>query len=99
MGADTPSAAKSKNDLEVWIDDSLSFDLNVKNQVAKSNRLFDLIRRAYTYLDVNTMKRLFTPLERPCLVYAVTVWSLRLLHNRRIIEDVFRSHQGRGGVE
>jgi hypothetical protein len=38
-------------DIGVFVDENLSFNKHIQNQVNKANSIMGLIRRTYTYLD------------------------------------------------
>ena len=48
------------------------------------------IRRSFQYLDVETMRQLFTSLVRPHLEYANVVWAPRMKKDINLIEGVLR---------
>ena len=64
-----------EKDLGVVIDSELSFEDHVFQKVVKANNIVGMIRRAFTYLDGESFKRLFVALVRPHLEYAQAVWS------------------------
>ena len=90
MGPAVLESTNVEKDLGVWIDEDLSFEHHIETQVAKANRMVGLIRRTFTYLDTETMTKLFTALVRPHLEYAVTAWSPCTLGAQRKIEGVLR---------
>ena len=63
-----------EKDLGVHVDPSLTFSAHCKQQVNKANRLLGLIRRSCTYIDGDSLVKLFTALVRPHLEYANAVW-------------------------
>ena len=58
-----------EKDLGVHVDPSLTFSAHCEQQVNKGNRLLGLIRRSYTYLDGDSLVKLFPALVRPHLEY------------------------------
>ena len=81
----------NERDLGVHVDPGLIFNKHVEQeQVNKANRLLRLTRHAYTYMDGNTLVRLFTSLIRPILEYANIAWSPILEHDQDILESVQR---------
>ena len=79
-----------ERDLGVHVDSQLKFQKEIQNRIKKGNTIVGLIRRTFTYLDENMMKRLFTSLVRPVLEYANTVWSPYLAKDIRDIESIQR---------
>ena len=61
-------------DLGVITDSKLKFSSHMVNQVEKGNRMMDLIRRSYNFLDIVSFKYLFISLVRPHVEYCVTIW-------------------------
>ena len=59
-------------------------------QVSKANSMLGLIRASYTYLDGESMKKLFMALVRPQIEYSATVWRPRTKADRIKVEDVLR---------
>lgn len=84
------ASSSEEKDLGVLVDDKLKFSPHIEAQVAKANRLLGLIRRAYTYMDKDIMKKLFSALVRPHLEYSAAVWRPKLKADQRKIEDVLR---------
>jgi hypothetical protein len=56
--------------LRVFVDENLSFNKHIQNQVNKANSIMGLIRRTCTYLDEQSFKYLFQALVRPHIEYA-----------------------------
>ena len=79
-----------EKDLGVYVDNGLNFSKHVEIQVNKANRILGLIRRSYEYIDIETMKLLFTSLVRPHLEFANSVWSPRYVKDKVLIEGVLR---------
>jgi hypothetical protein len=48
-----------EKDIGVFVDENLSFNKYIQNQVNKANSIMGLIRRTYTYLDEQSFKYLF----------------------------------------
>jgi hypothetical protein len=59
----------------VLVDETLSFNKHIQNQVNKANSMMGLIRRTHTHLDEQSFKYLFQALVRPHIEYAEAVWS------------------------
>ena len=77
-------------DLGVIFDNNLKFPSHIINQVNKANRLMELIRRSYTYLDKNSFRYLFYALVRPHLEYCVSIWYPFLKKDDGLIENLLR---------
>ena len=48
-----------EKDLGVNVDNKLKFDGHTEKQVNKANKMLGMIRRAYTYLDTDSMNTLY----------------------------------------
>ncbi|XP_077980268.1 uncharacterized protein LOC144435555 [Glandiceps talaboti] len=79
-----------EKDLGVFVDTELKFSPHVQKQENKANQILGLIRRSFTYLDKESLKRLFIALVRPHLEYANVVWSPRFVKDCNLIENVLR---------
>jgi hypothetical protein len=79
-----------KKDIGVFVDENLSFNKHIQNQVNKANSIMGLIRRTYTYLDEQSFKYLFQALVRPHIEYAEAVWSPFKVGDIEKIENVQR---------
>ena len=79
-----------KKDLGVHVDPSLTFSAHCEQQVNKANRLLGLIRRSYTYIDGDSLVKLFTALVRPHLEYANAVWYPVYKKDSTLLENVQR---------
>ena len=66
------------------IDEQLSFDEHICRKV----RIANLVRRTFTFLDKDTLKKLFISLVRPHLEYGQSVWSPFLMKHINMIEQV-----------
>jgi len=60
-------ATDLEKDLGVYVDTGLTFSTHCDKAVNKANKILGLIRRSYTFLDLTTMKLLFTSIVRPHL--------------------------------
>ena len=80
----------SEKDLGVEVDNELKFSKHIETQVAKANRILGQIRRSFNFMDIETMRLLFTSLVRPHLEYANVVWAPRLQKDINLIEGVLR---------
>ena len=86
----TLQTSNSEKDLGVEVDNELKFSKHIETQVSKANRILGQIRRTFQYLDIETMRQLFTSLVRPHLEYANVVWAPRLKKDANLIEGVLR---------
>ena len=78
----------NERDLGVHVDPGLIFNKHVEQTVNKANRLLGLVRRDYTYMDSNSLVKLFSSLIRPILEYANVAWSPILKHDQDLLENV-----------
>ncbi len=63
---------------------------DVETVTSKANRMLGMIRRAYTYMDGGTIKKLYTSLIRPILEYGNAAWVPSLKREQQQIENVQR---------
>ena len=75
MGATTLATTTSEKDLGVNVDTELTFEKHIETVVNQANRMLGLIRRSYTYLDSQSLPKLYTSLVRPTLEYANAAWT------------------------
>ena len=68
-----------EKDLNVIIDENLSFEQHIAEKIKKANSIMSVIRRTMEHLDCHNFKLLFTALVRPHLEYANSVWSPQLV--------------------
>ena len=80
----------NERDLGVQIDPDLKFNQHVETVTSKANRMLGMIRRAYTYKDGGTIKKLYTSLIRPILEYGNAAWVPSLKREQQQIENVQR---------
>ena len=90
MGAETLATTTSENDLGVYVDTELTFEKHIETVVNQANRMLGLIRRSYTYLDSQSLLKLYTSLVRPTLEYANAAWTPILRRNQILLENVQR---------
>ena len=83
-------SVQNEKDIGVTFDQSLEFDLHIKEKVNKANSMFAVVRRSYKYLDVVTFKLLYKSLVRSQLEYASSVWSPYKIKHIEAIENVQR---------
>jgi ribonuclease P/MRP protein subunit RPP40 len=79
---------KEEKDLGIWMDTNLKFSGHVTHAVNKANQLLGLIRRSFTYLDILTIKQLYTAMVRPHLEYGNVVWHPRLKKDVKLLEKI-----------
>ncbi len=78
----------NEKDLGVHVDANLTFEHHVEIVVNKANRMLGMIRRAYTFLDVPTLTKLYTSLIRPLLEYSNFAWTPVLKRDQLLLENV-----------
>jgi hypothetical protein len=78
----------AERDLGVWVDDTMSSDSHVGYAVSKANQILGLIRRTFTYMDADLMKKLYISLVRPHLEYANVIWHPHLKRQVELLERV-----------
>ena len=79
-----------KKDLGVYVDTELTFEKHIETVVNQANRMLGLIRRSYTYLDSQSLLKLYTSLVRPTLEYANAAWTPILRRDKILLENVQR---------
>jgi len=79
-----------EKDLGVLIDPTLTFSSHCEAQVGKANRILGMIRRTYSYLDNNSLVKLYTSLVRPRLEYGYPAWSPLYKKDCILLENVQR---------
>ena len=79
-----------EKDLGVVFDEFISFDSHIQKAVNKANQMVGLIKRAFTYLDKETLLLLYKSLVRPHLEYGNIIWSPYLKRQSIAIEKVQR---------
>ena len=90
MGGITLATTTSEKDLGVYVDTELTFEKHIKTVVNQANRMLGLIRRSYTYLDSQSLLKLYTSLVRPTLEYANAAWTPILRRDQILLENVQR---------
>ena len=76
--------------LGIYVQDNLKFDQHISITVNRANRLVGLIKRAFSYLDGETLLVLYKTLIRPILDYGNLIWFPTLKKDIRAIENVQR---------
>jgi len=77
-----------EKDLGVWVSNTLKPGEHVAHAVSTANRVLVLIKRTFTYMDVELMKQLYTSLVRPHLEYGNVVWHPYLKKDIEMLERV-----------
>ena len=78
----------TEKDLGVTIDSELTFHEHITNKVNKANSLVGIIRRCFSFLDIETFMKLYSAFVRPHLEYAQEIWSPYLRKYINMIENV-----------
>ena len=68
-------STEGEKDLGVYITNDLKPAHHIGNIVAKANRVVGLVRRNFSYMDIDMCRTLYCSLVRPHLEYAVQAWS------------------------
>ena len=76
--------------LVFYVQDNLKFDKHISLTVNRANRLVGLIKRAFSYLDIETLLILYKTLIRPILDYGNLIWYPTLKKDIRAIENIQR---------
>ena len=69
---------------------NLTFEKHIETVVNQANRMLGLIRRSYTYLDSQSLLKLYTSLVRPAFEYANAAWTPILRRDQILLENVQR---------
>lgn len=77
-----------EKDLGIIIDEEMTFEEHICTKVRIANALVGNIRRAFTFLDGQVLKKLYTSLVRPHLEYGQAIWSPFLMKYIDKIERV-----------
>jgi hypothetical protein len=77
-----------EKDIGVHVDNELKFDRHIEIQCGKANRILGLIRRSFTYIDVTSMKQMYTALIRPILEYGHVITYPRYKKSSILLENV-----------
>ena len=59
MGGTTLATTTSEKDLGVYVDTELTFEKHIETVVNQANRMLGLIRRSYTYLDSQSLLKIY----------------------------------------
>jgi hypothetical protein len=77
-----------EKDLGVWIARDLKSEVAVAHAVSKANRLLGLVKRCFSYLDIQLVKQLYTVMVRPQLEYGNVVWHPQYRRDIDLLESV-----------
>ena len=91
MGEVEIMKTKEEKDLGITISENLSPEKHVNNIVGTTYELLRKIKRAFTYMDEEMMKKLIEYMIRPRLEYAATIWSPHSKKDIRKIERIQRA--------
>nr|XP_012559709.2 uncharacterized protein LOC105845965 [Hydra vulgaris] len=80
----------SERDLGVIISSDLKWHDQVTSATAKAQRTLGLIKRTFTYFDVEMVKSLYTTFVRPLLEFAIPAWQPYLQRDIDELEKVQR---------
>ena len=72
------------------VDPELKFNQHVELIVNKANKMLELIRRSFTFLDGPTVKKVYSSLVRHILEYGNVIWAPTLKRDQRMLENVQR---------
>ena len=87
--AKIPQCSEEK-DLGVIFDTSLKFDLHIDAMVSKANSMIGLIKRNFSFMNIDMFLHLYKALIRPHLEYGQLIWSPRFIRQSKKIENVQR---------
>ena len=76
---------QSEKDVGVIFDLNMSFREDINSRATKANNIMGIIRRTYTYLDIESFKSLLKSLVRPHLEYGAPIGNPQL---KRYITDL-----------
>ena len=81
---------QSEKDVGVIFDLNMSFREDINSRATKANNIMGIIRRTYTYLDIESFNLLFKSLVRPHLEYGAPIWNPQLKRDITDLENVQR---------
>ena len=79
-----------ERDLGVLVDNNLKFHEHTADIIRKSKRTLGIIKRSFSYLDENIMKKLYKSLVRPVIEYANVIWGPLNVGDSKLLEKVQR---------
>ena len=90
LGVSSLPICNTISNLEVEIDNLLSFQTHIHNMVSTANRRIYLIRRGFLSKDVSCLTKAFVVFVRPLLEYCLPVWCPSYKYLVDSIESVQR---------
>ena len=81
---------QSEKDVGVIFDLNMSFREDINSRATKANSIMGIIRRTYTYLDIESFKLLFKSLVRPHLENGAPIRNPQLKRDITDLENVHR---------
>ena len=90
QGSKTTELEKTKleKDIGVYVDNELKFDKHIEIQCSKANKILGMIRRAFTYIDKDSMRQLYTSLIRPIIEYVHVITYPRFKKSEIPLEKI-----------
>ena len=79
-----------EKDLGVHVDPSLHFSQHCAKAASKANQIVGLVKRTFSYMDIEMMTQLIKGLIRPLLEYGNAAWSPLYKKDATVIESVQR---------
>ena len=79
---------QSEKDVGVIFDLNMSFREDINSRATKANSILGIIKRTYTYLDIESFTFLFKSLVRPHLEYGAPIWNPPLKRDITNLENV-----------
>ncbi len=64
-----------EKDLDITVDEQLTSENPINEQIKKASRVMGLIIRSFTYLNQENFKRLYVALVKPHLEFSNIIWS------------------------
>ena len=77
-----------EKDLSVTIDFELKFEQHITQKINQANKIMDIIRRSFSFLDSELFKKLYSTFVRPHLEYAQAVWAPYLAKHVNMVGKV-----------
>ena len=81
---------KEQKDLGILISSNLKVHSQVINCAKKANKVVNMIRRTFTFMDKDIFLKLYKVFVRPILEYGQTIWAPYLEKDINVLEDVQR---------
>ena len=94
MGSSTElhqiSTINEENYLGITFSDDFKFRSHIHKITQKANKILDIIKRTFKYLEPGIMRLLYTSLVHPHLDYASNIWNPCLFEDTYTIEKIQR---------